>query len=142
MHFIIKPLNKGELKGMVNVIKFADIHLDSPFKSRSYLSQSIFEDMQKSAYESFKKIVDLALNEEVDFIVIAGDLFDHHNRTLRAEVFLKEQFNRLAKEQIFVYVCHGNHDPLYSSIGTEWPENVSIFSENVETYQKITKNDE
>ena len=127
---------------MVKFIHCADLHLDSPFKSRSYLSQSIFEDMQKSAYESFKKIVDLALNEEVDFIVIAGDLFDHHNRTLRAEVFLKEQFNRLAKEQIFVYVCHGNHDPLSSSIGTEWPENVSIFSENVETYQTITKNGE
>src|SRR5699024_10983473 len=79
---------------------------------------------------------------EVDFIGIASDLFDHHNRTLRAEVFLKEQFNRLAKEQIFLYVCHGNHDPLSSSIDTELPENVSIFFDIVENYQKTTKTGE
>ncbi|MCG7338355.1 metallophosphoesterase [Staphylococcus sp. ACRSN] len=127
---------------MVKFIHCADLHLDSPFKSRSYLSQSIFEDMQNSAYESFKKIIDLALNEEVDFLIISGDLFDQENRTLRAEVFLKEQFNRLAKEQIFVYICHGNHDPLSVNIGTEWPDNVSVFSENVETYQTITKGGE
>lgn len=50
-----KPFNKGELYCMVKFIHCADLHLDSPFKSRSYLSQSIFDDMQKSAYESFKK---------------------------------------------------------------------------------------
>ncbi|MEJ7351244.1 metallophosphoesterase, partial [Staphylococcus epidermidis] len=77
-----------------------------------------FEDVQKSAYESFKNIVDLALKKEVDFIIIAGDLFDNENRTLRAEVFLKEQFERLRKEQVFVYVCHGNHDPLSSKISS------------------------
>ena len=33
---------------MVKFIHCADLHLDSPFKSRSYLSQSIFEDMQKA----------------------------------------------------------------------------------------------
>jgi len=116
--------------------------LDSPFKSKSYLSPSIFEDVQKSAYESFKNIVDLALKQEVDFIIIAGDLFDNENRTLRAEVFLKEQFERLRKEQIFVYVCHGNHDPLTSKISTNWPNNVSVFSNQVETYQAITKDGE
>lgn len=133
---------KGDLLDMVKFIHCADLHLDSPFKSRSYLSQSIFEDMQNSAYESFTRIVDLALTEEVDFLIIAGDLFDQQNRTLRAEVFLKEQFERLNKEQIFVYICHGNHDPLSNKVGTEWPENVSVFSENVETYQTITKNGE
>ncbi|MBL7573496.1 metallophosphoesterase family protein [Staphylococcus saccharolyticus] len=127
---------------MVKFIHCADLHLDSPFKSKSYLSPSIFEDVQKSAYESFKNIVDLALKQEVDFIIIAGDLFDNENRTLRAEVFLKEQFERLRKEQIFVYVGHGNHDPLTSKISTNWPNNVSVFSNQVETYQAITKDGE
>ncbi|MDU1728568.1 MAG: DNA repair exonuclease, partial [Staphylococcus epidermidis] len=57
---------------MVKFIHCADLHLDSPFKSKSYLSPNIFEDVQKSAYESFKNIVDLALKQEVDFIIIAG----------------------------------------------------------------------
>ena len=127
---------------MVKFIHCADLHLDSPFKSRSHLSRSIFEDIQQSAYESFKNIIDIALNEEVDFVIISGDLFDKENRTLRAEVFLKEQFERLEKEQIFVYICHGNHDPLTRSVATEWPNNVSVFSQNVETYQTITRRGE
>lgn len=127
---------------MVKFIHCADLHLDSPFKSKSHLSPKIFEDVQKSAYESFKNIVDLALQKEVDFIIIAGDLFDNENRTLRAEVFLKEQFERLRKEQIFVYVCHGNHDPLTSKISANWPNNVSVFANQVETYQAITKDGE
>ncbi len=127
---------------MVKFIHCADLHLDSPFKSRSHLNQSIFEDIQQSAYESFRHIVDIALKEEVDFLIIAGDLFDQENRTLRAEVFLQEQFERLNKEQIFVYICHGNHDPLSSKNSSSWPTNVSVFSEKVETYQTITQKGE
>lgn len=127
---------------MVKFIHCADLHLDSPFKTHSKLSQDIYEDVKKSTYESFKQIIDYALKEEVDFIIIAGDLFDNENRTLKAEVFLKEQFERLKKEQIFVYVCHGNHDPLSESITTQWPDNVSVFNKNVETYQTITKDGE
>ena len=33
------------------------------------------------------KIVDVALKEDVDFMLIVGDLFDSENRTLRAEIF-------------------------------------------------------
>ena len=124
---------------MVKFIHCADLHLDSPFKSKSYLSPNIFEDVQKSAYESFKNIVDLALKQEVDFIIIAGDLFDRESYMLR--VFLNEQFERLRKEQIFVYICHGNHDPLTSKITSQWPNNVSVFSNQVETYQAITKSE-
>lgn len=127
---------------MIKFIHCADLHLDSPFKSKSHLSSKIFEDVQKSAYESFKKIVDIALKEEVDFVLIAGDLFDSNNRTLKAEVFLREQFKRLEREQIFVYICHGNHDPLSANITSEWPDNVSVFSNKVETYQAITKDGE
>lgn len=127
---------------MIKFIHCADLHLDSPFKSKSHLAPSIFEDVQNSAYESFKKIVDTALKEEVDFVLIVGDLFDSENRALRAEVFLKEQFMRLEKEQIFVYISHGNHDPLTEKITNDWPDNVSVFSNRVETYQAITKDGE
>lgn len=72
---------------MVKFLHCADLHLDSPFASKQFLSPNILKDVENSAYESFKTIVDLALREEVDFIVISGDLFDSENRTLKAEVF-------------------------------------------------------
>lgn len=127
---------------MVKFLHCADLHLDSPFASKQFLSPNILKDVENSAYESFKTIVDLALREEVDFIVISGDLFDSENRTLKAEVFLKEQFERLNKEQIFVYMIHGNHDPLSDALISDWPQNVTVFSNKVETYQTITKNGE
>lgn len=124
---------------MVKFLHCADLHLDSPFASKQFLSPNILKDVENSAYESFKSIVDLALREEVDFMLICGDLFDAENRTLKAEVFLKQQFERLNKEQIFVYVIHGNHDPLSDSLISDWPQNVNVFSNQVETYQTITK---
>lgn len=124
---------------MVKFLHCADLHLDSPFASKQFLSPNILKDVENSAYESFKSIVDLALREEVDFMLICGDLFDAENRTLKAEVFLKQQFERLNKEQIFVYVIHGNHDPLSDSLISDWPQNVTVFSNQVETYQTITK---
>lgn len=125
---------------MIKFIHCADLHLDSPFKSRYYLSPSILKDVKESGYNSFTKIVDDAIKEQVDFIVISGDLFDQHNRTLRAEVFLREQFTRLEQEQIFVYIIHGNHDPLSDVVHTVWPNNVTVFGDSVSTYQLITKN--
>ncbi|REH94090.1 DNA repair exonuclease [Staphylococcus felis] len=127
---------------MVKFIHCADLHLDSPFASKQFSSPNIVKDMENSAYESFKKIIDLALREEVDFVLICGDVFDNRNRTLKSEIFLKEQMERLQKEQIFAYIIHGNHDPLSERITTELPENVTVFSNKVETYQAITKNGE
>lgn len=127
---------------MVKFLHCADLHLDSPFASKRYLNPTILKDVENSAYKSFENIIDLALREEVDFVIISGDLFDQHNRTLKAEVFLKSQFERLQKEQIFVYIVHGNHDPLSDEIKTKWPENVTVFSNQVETYQAITKTGE
>ncbi|AVQ33347.1 DNA repair exonuclease [Staphylococcus muscae] len=124
---------------MVKFLHCADLHLDSPFVSKQHLSPSILRDVENSAYESFRTIVDIALREQVDFVIISGDLFDQHNRTLKAEVFLKEEFERLQKEQIFVYIVHGNHDPLSERITSNWPSNVTVFSNKVETYQAITK---
>ncbi|MCS4487154.1 metallophosphoesterase family protein [Staphylococcus americanisciuri] len=124
---------------MVKFLHCADLHLDSPFMSKQHLSPNILRDVENSAYESFKQIIDVALRENVDFMIISGDLFDQRNRTFKAEVFLKEEFKRLQKEQIFVYIVHGNHDPLSERITNDWPENVTVFSNSVETYQAITK---
>lgn len=131
--------DKRRMLEWLSFLHCADLHLDSPFASKRYLNPTILKDVENSAYKSFENIIDLALREEVDFVIISGDLFDQHNRTLKAEVFLKSQFERLQKEQIFVYIVHGNHDPLSDEIKTKWPENVTVFSNQVETYQAITK---
>ncbi|MCK1976006.1 DNA repair exonuclease [Jeotgalicoccus huakuii] len=127
---------------VVKFIHAADLHLDSPFKSRTKMPASILEILMESTYKSVTRMVDFAISERVDFILISGDVFDQSNRSLKSEIFLKNQFNRLKDKGIFVYMIHGNHDPLSSGFKTNWPENVAVFKENVETYEMMSNKGE
>lgn len=127
---------------LVKFIHAADLHLDSPFKSRTKMPASILEILMESTYRSVTRMVDFAISERVDFILISGDVFDQSNRSLKSEIFLKNQFNRLKDKGIFVYMIHGNHDPLSSGFKTNWPENVAVFRENVETYEMMSSQGE
>ncbi|MCD2138984.1 metallophosphoesterase family protein [Salinicoccus halitifaciens] len=127
---------------MVKFIHCADLHLDSPFKSRTRMPKNIFEDLISSTYKSVTRMIDIAIKEQVDFIIIAGDVFDKENRTLKSETFLKRQFERLKDNGIFVYMLHGNHDPLTEKAKTKWPDNVSVFKEQVETFESVSSKGE
>lgn len=54
-------------------IHFADAHLDSPFRGLSFLPSNSFNQIYPAANQSFERIVDLALKEKVDLVLIAGD---------------------------------------------------------------------
>ena len=84
----------------VKFIHAADLHLDSPFKGMEMnVSQSVWERMKQSTFESFERIVDKAIQERVDFVLLAGDLYDAE-RSLRAQVFVREQMKRLSQYDI------------------------------------------
>lgn len=113
-------------------IHAADLHLDSPFYGISHLPEPIFARIKESTFASVRHMIDAAVREHVDFILLAGDLFDEANRSLKAQLFLKKQFERLRECGISVYVIFGNHDHLGGEwTPIEWPENVHIFSSAV-----------
>ncbi|HHY74443.1 MAG TPA: DNA repair exonuclease [Bacillus bacterium] len=129
----------------MDAIKFihtADLHLDSPFKGLNHLPTPIFKKLKESTFVSFNRIIELAISEHIDFVLVAGDLFDNHIRSLKAQISLRKGFERLEEAGICVYVIHGNHDHLGGSWAElTWPENVYFFSENVEVtpFQKKGK---
>lgn len=96
-------------------IHAADLHLDSPFYGISHLPEPIFARIKESTFASVRHMIDAAVREHVDFILLAGDLFDEANRSLKAQLFLKKQFDRLRECGISVYVIFGNHDHLGGS---------------------------
>ncbi|REK76151.1 metallophosphoesterase family protein [Paenibacillus paeoniae] len=109
-------------------IHAADFHLDSPFKGLSKAPDAVRKGLMDSTFAALKKLTDLAIAEEVDFIVIAGDLFDEADRSLRAQLALLQEWERLAAEGISVYAIHGNHDHLGGRRARlELPPNVHIF---------------
>lgn len=68
-------------------IHFADAHLDSPFLGLSFLPSESFKQIQNAPMQSLTKIVDLALKEKVDLVLIAGDTFDSFKPTPSAQSF-------------------------------------------------------
>jgi DNA repair exonuclease SbcCD nuclease subunit len=109
-------------------IHTADLHLDSPFKGLSEVSPALQTIMQEATFRAVQGIVDLCLKREVQFLLIAGDVYDAADRSLRGLAKLRGEFERLAEHHIPVFMCHGNHDPL-SGWGAKfsWPDNVHVF---------------
>ncbi len=109
-------------------IHAADLHLDSPFKGLRSLPARLFEKMEESTYTALKRLADTAIREQVDFVVIAGDVFDNENRSLQAQLRFNREMSRVAGEGIGVYVMHGNHDHVSGTMNElSWPENVYFF---------------
>lgn len=91
-------------------INFADAHLDSPFRGLSFLPSEEFNHIYQAADQSLTKIVDLALQENVDLVLIAGDTFDSNTPSPRAQLFFAKQIKRLTDQKIQVVMIFGNHD--------------------------------
>jgi DNA repair protein SbcD/Mre11 len=116
---------------MIKFLHCADLHLDSPFKGLSSLPEVMLERLFESTFLSFKRLIDIAIKEEVDFVIIAGDLYDSGQRSLKAQSFLKNCFLKLENHHIEVYISHGNHDPLDGQwVTLDWPKNVHFFQGN------------
>lgn len=117
----------------VTFIHAADVHLDHPFQGLSGLPESIGARVRRSTLSSWSRLVDFAVQHGADFIVIAGDVFDHVGRGLRAEAFFRRELERLHERGIDVFICHGNHDPLDSHwSGIQYGENARTFGPHPE----------
>lgn len=91
-------------------IHFADAHLDSPFRGLSFLPSKEFNQIYQAADQSLTRIVDLALAEKVDLVLIAGDTFDSAKPSPRSQLFFAQQIKRLTDAQIQIVMIFGNHD--------------------------------
>lgn len=91
-------------------IHFADAHLDSPFRGLSFLPSTAFKDIYQATDHSLARIVNLALAEKVDLVLIAGDTFDSPQPSPRSQVFFAKEIGKLTAAHIQVVMIFGNHD--------------------------------
>jgi exonuclease SbcD len=106
----------------------ADLHIDSPFAGVGDADNRVATRLREATYEAFQNLVDLCINQNADFLVIAGDVYDGADRSVRAQLRFRDGLSKLSEKGIKTFVVHGNHDPLdgwQSSI--TWPEGVHIF---------------
>jgi DNA repair exonuclease SbcCD nuclease subunit len=106
----------------------ADIHLDSPLKSLALRDPELAELVGNATRRAFAGIVDLCLAEQVDALLLAGDLYDGDQTSMKTARFLAQQLRRLHEANIKVFIIRGNHDAL-SKITKEltFPDSVTLF---------------
>lgn len=116
----------------IRFIHTADLHLDSPFKGMTGLSQAQLQQLRASTFNAFNKLIEYALTSIPHFILIVGDIYDGEDRSLHAQMKFHEGMEKLHKAAIPVYISYGNHDHLAGRwTRFELPPNVHVFEEAV-----------
>lgn len=118
----------------VRILHCADLHFDTPFKE---LNRQLSDISKKELLEVFKSIIDLTIKENVQVLLIAGDVFDNLTVNKETLAFISRQLGRI--EDVYVFISPGNHDPyneksFYNMI--KWQENVHIFKSTME-YKEV-----
>jgi exonuclease SbcD len=88
----------------------ADIHLDSPLQGLERYPDAPVEAVRAAPRRAFERLVDLALDERVAFVLLAGDLYDGDWKDYNTGLFFVAQMRRLADAGIPVQLVSGNHD--------------------------------
>jgi len=117
-------------------IHTADIHLDSPLRSLALRDPALSDLIGTATRTAFVRIIDLCLAEAVDALLIAGDLYDGQQTSMKTARFLGQQLQRLEAAGVRVFIIRGNHDAL-SKITRELvlPPSVTLFGPKAETHQ-------
>ncbi|MGA1823582.1 MAG: metallophosphoesterase family protein [bacterium] len=114
---------------MVKFIHGADIHLDSPFLGLQRYEGAPADRIIGAAREALRQLVQVAIDEEASFVIIAGDLFDGDLKDYNPVLFFRRQMSILKDAGIRVFLISGNHDAAsHMSKKLGMPENVHIFS--------------
>ncbi|MFC4403170.1 metallophosphoesterase family protein [Gracilibacillus xinjiangensis] len=129
------------MEQQLSFIHCADLHLDSPFKGLRHLPNTILDQVRESTFHAFNQLIELAIDKQVDFVLIVGDLFDQEDQSMKAYMTVLQGFRRLKEHGIHVFLSFGNHDFIKSqTFPRNYPANVSVFEqEQVEAFDYIKK---
>ncbi len=109
-------------------IHAADIHLDSPLCGLAAYPDAPVQALRTATRDAFTRLVDEAIDAAVDFIVIAGDLYDGSWKDYNTGHFFVRQMGRLQQAGIPVHLLWGNHDAESEMTRRlSFPPNVQVF---------------
>ncbi len=113
----------------VKFLHCADLHLDAPL---SGIPDHLAQLRQEEFRENFGKIVDLAQKEDVEIIMISGDLFDRESVKKTTIDYIVRKIREI--QPIPVLICAGNHDSLLRNYYYKrggWPDNLHLFDRTI-----------
>ena len=113
-------------------VHIADIHFDSPFVNLSD-RENLGDIKRLEQRKVFKKVIEYIKENQVDFLFIAGDLYEHQYIRKSTIEYINELFKEIPDTKI--YISPGNHDPYIKNSyynQFHWNDNVHIFSSKIE----------
>jgi exonuclease SbcD len=106
----------------------ADVHLDSPLRGLERYEGAPVAELRGATRGAFDKLVDLAVEEEVSFVLLAGDLYDGDWKDYNTGLYFVQRMARLREAGIRVFVVAGNHDAVSQiTRHLHTPDNVTWF---------------
>ena len=113
-------------------VHIADIHFDSPFINLS--DRENLGDMRRLEQRKvFKKVIEYIKENAIDFLFIAGDLYERQYIRQSTIEYINGLFKEIPNTKI--YISPGNHDPYIKNSyynQFQWNDNVHIFSSKIE----------
>lgn len=125
---------------MFRFIHAADAHLDSPLLNLGRYDGAPIEAFRSATRRAFDNLVSLAIAEQVDFVVIAGDLYDGDCVDFNTPLHFRRKMEELQDCNIQVYLLQGNHDAaskMKKAFRFELPDNVHLFPTNKPKTKKL-----
>lgn len=110
-------------------IHTADLHLGSPFSGIASMDTDVRALLSRAGYDAYERIIGAAIEHAVDFVLIAGDIYESANQRIAEQLRFHKGLERLDAAGISVYIVCGNHDPAHGwSREIVWPESVHFLS--------------
>jgi DNA repair exonuclease SbcCD nuclease subunit len=113
------------------VFKFlhaADVHLDSPLQKLEQYEGAPVRELRQATRRAFENLIELAIAERVDFVLIAGDLYDGDWKDYNTGLYFVSRITKLRDAGIPVYIITGNHDAANTITKTlRLPDGVYVF---------------
>lgn len=113
-------------------VHIADVHLDAPFSELSN-KENLGDIRRLEQRSAFKKVIEYVQKNDIEYLFIAGDLYEHEYAKKTSIDFVNNLFEEIKNTKIFI--IPGNHDPYIkgSYYDTyDWSENVHICRKEIE----------
>jgi DNA repair exonuclease SbcCD nuclease subunit len=114
---------------LIRFVHASDLHIDSPLRGLDRYDGAPVEQLRTATRAALERLVDMAIAGRVDFVLVAGDIYDRDWQDFHTGLFFREQMVRLDREKIRVFIVQGNHDA--QGVITRQlilPPNVTVFS--------------
>jgi exonuclease SbcD len=125
---------------MFTFLHAADIHLDSQLQGLENYEGAPVDAIRRASRDALENLVDLGLAQAVQFVVLAGDLYDGDWKDYNTGLFFVKQMARLKDGGIPVVLITGNHDAANRMTKSlRLPANVTMLSTETSETHLLTK---